>query len=427
MTTATVFTPEPPLRAAARSVVETLAQVAGCDPTFLAVEDKEGLLSDLVQAARQIEGLLVDTLAVAGDVAEKHAAPTPAAWLASVSNEPSWFTGRLQRLADDVARHPELAPVLRDGSVTARQAEVIVAAVDALGGEVTPLVREKSLDYLIEHTARLTPKELKRLGDGILAYVAPDLADEQERRKLEDEQDRARAAASLTMRSHGDGSTSIYIRTSDAKAARLKTYLSAFSSPRHDAATGGTVEDSRYLDPVTGKRLKSQRVLGEAFGAFLEAVDPDRMPSHGGAATSVVVTIDLEQLATGVGFGTLVGPEGGEKVTAGEVRRLACQAGIIPAVLGGKSEVLDLGRSKRLFSPAQRKALMIKFPTCAVDGCNVRAEQCEAHHVNPWATGGVTDLDNGMLVCPFHHHLVDDPRYEAGPLPGGGLKIRLRT
>ena len=117
----------------------------------------------------------------------------------------------------------------------------------------------------------------------------------------------------------------------------------------------------------------------------------------------------------------------GEKITASEVRRMACQAGIIPAVLGGKSEALDLGRSKRLFTAAQRKALMLKYRTCAVDGCHVRAEQCEAHHVNPWAAGGDPDLENGMLICPFHHPYVDDGRYEVTALPGGGLEVHLRT
>ena len=105
----------------------------------------------------------------------------------------------------------------------------------------------------------------------------------------------------------------------------------------------------------------------------------------------MVVTIPYEGLAAGAGVGTL---GDGTRISAGEARRLACTAGILPAVLDGDSEVLDLGRTRRLFTAAQRKALAISQRTCRADGCTVPSTWCEAHHAGePWACGGRTDLD----------------------------------
>ena len=164
---------------------------------------------------------------------------------------------------------------------------------------------------------------------------------------------------------------------------------------------------------------------GQAFCALLEAVDPDRLPLHGGTATTVVVTIPYDGLASTTGVGTL---GDGTRTSASEVRRLACGAGIIPAVLGGNSEVLDLGRTRRLFTAAQRKALAITQPTCRADGCTVPSTWCEAHHAgDPWCRGGRTDLDDGMLLCSWHHHRIHDDRYLVKNTPDGGVRFHRRT
>ena len=132
------------------------------------------------------------------------------------------------------------------------------------------------------------------------------------------------------------------------------------------------------------------------------------MPAHGGAATTVIVTMDLDKLRAGLGWATT---GDNQRLTPGEVRRLACQAGVIPAVLGGDSEVLDLGRTRRFFNAAQRKAIGLQWRTCAIDGCDVPGPWCEIHHLDPWASGGTTDLKDGIPLCSRHHHYVDDLRF----------------
>jgi hypothetical protein len=94
-----------------------------------------------------------------------------------------------------------------------------------------------------------------------------------------------------------------------------------------------------------------------------------------------------------------------EPVTPALARRIACDAGIIPAVLGGASEVLDLGRERRLASPAQRRALALRDNGCAFPACDRPPPWTDAH-LKSWAQGGPTDVDNLVLLCGPHHDLV---------------------
>lgn len=401
---------------------EQLASVAGSDPTFLSVLEKEELLLHLVHLHHQVQGLLVDTLAVSGDVADEHGARSAGAWLAAVTHDDGAVSGRWQRLATETERYPEVREALRAGRLTLRHAEVIARAVDAFGADVPTTVRDEAVAHLIERATEFTPKELRRLGAGILEIIDPATYDDAERARLEAELAKARTATRLTLRPTGDGTTRISGVLPDSVAARLKKYLHSFSSPRHDAASGDEITPSRYLDPVTGRRLPSERVLGESFAAFLEAADPGRMPIQGGDATQVIVTIDWEKLLAGIG----VGMADGEPIPVGEVRRLACQARVLPAVLGGTSEVLDLGRSRRLFSRAQRRAMMLRQGSCAFAGCDVPIEWCEAHHDDPWSAGGLSDMENCRGCCPRHHHVVHDLRYEIQVNGAGEYQAVLR-
>ena len=101
----------------------------------------------------------------------------------------------------------------------------------------------------------------------------------------------------------------------------------------------------------------------------------------------------------------------GEALSAGQVRRLACEAGIVPVVLGGESLPLDLGRTRRYFSEAQRVALATRYAECATDGCDRPFAWTHLHHEDPWAAGGATDLDRAVPLCGFHHRRIHDPAY----------------
>jgi hypothetical protein len=96
-----------------------------------------------------------------------------------------------------------------------------------------------------------------------------------------------------------------------------------------------------------------------------------------------------------------------EPLTASTARRLAADAELIPVVLGAESEVLDLGRGSRLFTEAQRRAMVARDGGCIWPGCPTPPAWCEAAHLAPWLPHGDTDLHNGALMCSGHHHRFD--------------------
>ena len=109
--------------------------------------------------------------------------------------------------------------------------------------------------------------------------------------------------------------------------------------------------------------------------------------------------------------GTAPGSASGNFVFTGPVavatlRKMACDADIIPAVLGSHGEILDLGRKTRLFTPAQRLALTARDQGCTFPNCTIPAPWCEAHHITYWSDGGPTSTSNGALLCSAHHHLI---------------------
>lgn len=108
------------------------------------------------------------------------------------------------------------------------------------------------------------------------------------------------------------------------------------------------------------------------------------------------------------------------------MRRLACTARIIPVVLGTRSEILDLGRTRRLFTKAQLTAMALRDGGCIADGCDWPPWLCHGHHLRPWNQGGPTDLANGWLLCPRHHARAHDPTYQMQKLPDGKVTFHRR-
>lgn len=117
-----------------------------------------------------------------------------------------------------------------------------------------------------------------------------------------------------------------------------------------------------------------------------------------------MVTMSLEALLDRLRGAGLA--DNDEVLSAATVRRVACEAEVIPMVLGGPSQSLDIGREDRYFTPAQRLALAQRDRGCSYPGCSVPPQWCEAHHVVHWLHGGTTDLSNGALLCGRHHTIV---------------------
>ena len=123
----------------------------------------------------------------------------------------------------------------------------------------------------------------------------------------------------------------------------------------------------------------------------------------------MVVTLDYDTLLRDAAGAGLIGD--GEPLSAGDLRRLCCEADLLPAVLGGPSAILDVGRDCRLVTPDIRAALVLRDGGCVFPGCNARPTECEAHHLIPWWKGGPTALWNLVLLCHHHHGLLEPARY----------------
>jgi hypothetical protein len=195
----------------------------------------------------------------------------------------------------------------------------------------------------------------------------------------------------------------------------LKKQLLAIAAPRHRAAVDGRA-------PVPGR--PSAHRLGEAFLEYVERYPVEKLPHAGGVSATVVVTMPLETL---IGGPKAAGVDTGHRVSPGLARRLACQAGIIPAVLGSRSQVLDLGRKVRFHTEPQRLALAIEQGGCTAEGCDWPPGMCHAHHDKPWSKGGGTSVRNGRLLCPRHHTRAHNPTYDMTTLPGGKIRFHRRT
>ena len=270
----------------------------------------------------------------------------------------------------------------------------------------------------------------------MLGLVDTERFGEEEARQLAEAEQYAAQRQRLRMRAVVDGTTGISAVVPDATAARLATYLHAFTNPRlaegavrssADEAGQSAAEKATFGGPLAA--LGRPKQLAEAFGQLLEVLDPARLPIHGGDATNVMVTISLADLRKDLGVATIdngTPGDGFDTITAAQARRLACTARIIPVVLGGAAEVPDLGRGQRFHSRGQRRALRVRDTTCRTEGCDIPGAWCEAHHLVPWSHGGATTLDDGVLLCSKHHHRAHDPGYDMTRHTNGNLRFHRR-
>ncbi len=436
--------PLPAILQCATDLATALGKVGEAQAVFLTTDEKKAALQQLVAVEAQVHELLLRVMAAAGDVVEETGSHDIAAWLAATSRVRISEARHDQKLAaalDD--RYPAIAEAMRSGAVNTTQAHVITGCLDTLVtyAEVDAETLARAEEHLVAQAAHYGPRPLAKLAQHVLDVIAPEIADEADARRLATLEADAATKSRLSLRRQGDGTTRVSGLLPDVVATRLATYLEAFTNPRiaghDDPERPAGPETSGTPDILT--RLPYPKKLGQAFGQFLETIDPRRLPLHGGDATTLIVTMTLDQLradlatADILGAGAIPGSSdpaswtGGDQITAAQARRLACNAGIVPAVLGSKSEILDLGRTARLFSRAQHRAMALRDRTCRAEGCDRPARWCEAHHLRLWSEGGSTDIDDGALLCAEDHHRIHDPDYGYDLLPNGDIRFHRRS
>lgn len=408
-----------------RAVIDGL-QAVGV-PAGRSPGEYDALLTGYDCEIRRLQALKLGVVAAAdaARVADHTGLSNTSSWVARRTHADPASASREVRLATALSPAvPGAAPrpcadALSQGALSPAHARVIVQATEQLPVGLAPSQVETVERDLIDKAARLAPDQLRRAARRALEVVEADqaLVDRHEDALLRSEEAAALVRTKLTLHDNGDGTTSGHFTVPTVAAAILTRVIQSLASPRR-ARLGATLAQAGDA----GERRDWSHQAGLAFTELLEHLPTDRL--HGKVAATVVVTIDHDRLQAAVGAAQL---DTGDSLSAGALRRLACGAGILPAVLGGSSLPLDLGRSSRLFNDTQRVALATRHRACAADGCERPYAWCELHHEIPWSHGGPTDLDQAVPLCGFHHRRIHDPDYEHTFGPDGITFRRRRS
>ena len=228
-------------------------------------------------------------------------------------------------------------------------------------------------------------------------------------------------------------------RSEDDGMARLEHQRSRrYAKIKTDSDDGMTVLFGRF-DPITGARIET--VLSRKMDELWREEDPRNRATPGqrmadaltllltrptakerdgrSRGARLLLIADYDVIAKELKNGRL---SDGTPIPAQRVRELACEAEILPAIFRGASQPLDLGRARRIASPAQRITLVARDRKCI--GCGASAAWCQAHHIIPWAAEGPTDLDNMCLLCSRCHHKVHDDGWRVRRTVPGQYTLR---
>jgi hypothetical protein len=405
----------PDLHRSVEELVACLARVGEVDVAALGSAEQARLLRVLGRAESTLAGVRLRVLAAAdrAGTAQRAGAASTGQWAAGLMQADAAVAQREVGLARSLERLPATRAALGDGDVSAARASVISSALDRLPAEVTPSQRAQVEDALVARAPELAPQPLRRLARRAVEAVEPDpvVVDAHEDALVHDEEDAARARTRLTFHDNHDGTLTGHFTVPVLHGYLLRKVIEAMTAPRR----GRLGASEAQAGPTQGPRTDWDHARGLAFCELLE---------HLPTAATVVVTIRDDALR---GALAAAGLDTGETISSGEARRLACGAGIVPAVLGGRSVPLDLGRSRRLFSAQQRLAVGLTHATCAADGCDRPFARCELHHRRPWESRGPTDLADAVPLCHFHHQRIHDTGFLHAQLPDGSVRFRRRT
>lgn len=371
----------------------------------------------------RVSGLRLHAVAAAdaANTAEAVAAADTSSWAAAEgrNRSRSWGAVWLARLLGSKYAHTSAA--LAAGRISEEHAAIIVRAAEQVPAVVSADELAACEEQLVEKATRMAPQNLRRAARRLLEPLSEQLADVHEDALLVESERHALRETWMVLQDNGDGTWGGRFVIPELHGQLLKSRLEQLSSPRrlNQNKAGEVVEDVSV-----GNGLNYTERLGLAF---LELVE--HLPEHGHARSGValVVHVDEAKLRAEVGAATIgTGASTGARISNEEVRRLACEASVLPLVMGGRSLPLDLGMAGRLFSKAQWVALSAIHDTCAAEGCDRPFAWTELHHRRPWSESGPTDLSNAAPLCGFHHRRVHDGQYHHEWLSDGSVRFRHR-
>jgi hypothetical protein len=292
---------------------------------------------------------------------------------------------------------PEMASVLAAGDTTAAHVDALGRGLKIAGAEREAFMAH--LPELVEASTTMTASEFSHLvTETAKSVVTDDGLSTFERQKRE---------TFFKMRHEADGCLSVSGKFDPISASILKSKIGRFVEAMfHSGDKEVPVEVMPWIEPNDHRQAQALIALVNGASESVSGVP---------ARAEIVVHVDLETLQHGLHAGGTCRTALGADLPVETVRRLACEAEILPVVLDGRSVPIDVGRSKRLATVHQRRALEAIHPTCAIPDCEVIFDHCNVHHIDYWENGGATDLNNLVPLCSRHHHAAHE----------GGWKLRL--
>jgi hypothetical protein len=321
--------------------------------------------------------------------------------------------------AKKLEKAPSTESALAAGRIGAAQADIIAGAIADLPDDTTDEQRQACEDTLVGDAAKYNLKDLRSRSRRVTDQFKPEPeVDRTENDDLEAREKAAWAKSEFWTRSNGDGTTTGAFRLPDAQAEMLEAAVKAVSAPRRDhlrdhpgAALQGANETGDTGSSIYDCELDHRTRLGMGFAEVCSRLPGHLLPGRSGLGATLMVHLDLKTLVDGIKAATL---STGTRISASQTRLMACNLGIIPLVFNGRTVPVDHGHEQRLFTKAQKQDLSHRDGGCTAPGCDKPPEQCEGHHWRlSWARGGTTTLDDGVLVCPFHHRAIHQDSWQA--------------
>lgn len=305
------------------------------------------------------------------------------------------------------ARLPAMREALIDGAVGVDGLLAVAAPLEAMGDRV-PMADLLAADAVLAAEARgegpdaAPPACADLLRVQALAWSAVLDQDGAEPRE-----ERALRLRGIRLGRERDNLVPITGALLPEVAAQFQRICDAIESPRTREGVTFCPEGDPEGDPfLPDDRTRVQRHHDALATALSVAASSRLLPTIGGAAPTLVVSVRAEDLAAGTGWAHVDGA--GRAVSIAAARHAGCAGVIQRVLLGDNGRVVRIGTEERVFNKHQRRAIALRDGNCVIPGCGVPAAWCEVHHVIPHAQGGPTHTDNGVLLCWHHHRFIDD-------------------
>jgi hypothetical protein len=335
--------------------------------------------------ARRVSAMQVAVLAQAdrSGIADQTGSSSTPVWLHNVADLPVGVGRARLALHQALASRPVVGAAFNAGDIGFETATSVCSAIDTLPAGVPAAMYTQIEELLVEIARDEGTKAVVQRSMEIAERFDPDGFDKQE--------SNVRSQRWLQLIRQHDGTVKLRGCLDKESAALALAVLDPLAAPLPT------------VDGVPDTRVPERR-NADAFMQLCQLATP-ALPEVRGERPHMFVTTTLDSLQRKVGsaLGSL---EGGYLIGKSALRRIACDANIIPVVLGSAGQPLDIGRSTRIVNQGLRRALILRDEGCAFPGCDRPPLWCDAHHVDHWGDGGPTSLCNLALLCVHHHDRV---------------------